>query len=125
VVFDLTSAVKPDWHDPAYTDMTDGWVLLALWGPRSLEVVQRLVTVDIERPEIEGPLLVATGSHGIRVQLVNLRGAIPGFVISCDRSHGQSLFDACLRAGRQFELKITGQRAFNAWLNNAAMDNAQ
>ena len=30
VVFDLTSAVKPDWHDPAYTDMTDGWVLFAL-----------------------------------------------------------------------------------------------
>jgi glycine cleavage system aminomethyltransferase T len=104
--------------------MTDGWVLLGLWGPKGLEVVQRLVTVDVERPEVTGPLFVATGSHGIRVQLINLRGSMPGFVIACERSHGQSLFDACVRAGRQFGLKITGQRAFDEWLNGFATSTA-
>ncbi len=121
IVFDLTGPVEPQWQDTSYTDMTEGWILLGLWGPKSLEVVQRLVTVDVEPHDMAGPLFVATGSHGIRVQLVNLRGTTPGFVISCDRSHGQTLFESCVRAGRQFDLKITGQKAFYAWLNNAAL----
>jgi hypothetical protein len=120
IIFDLSGPVEPQWKDTSHTDMTDGWILLGLWGPKSLDVVQRLVTVDVEQREITGPLFFATGSHGIRVQLINLRGSCPGFVISCDRSHGQTLFDACIRAGRQFDLKITGQKAFYAWLNNAA-----
>jgi len=124
IIFDLKGDITPDWQDAAYTDMTDGWVLLGLWGPKGLEVVQRLVTVDVERPEVTGPLFVATGSHGIRVQLINLRGSMPGFVIACERSHGQSLFDACVRAGRQFGLKITGQRAFDEWLNGFATSTA-
>ena len=125
IVFDLTGPVEPQWQEASYTDMTEGWILLGLWGPRSLDVVQRLVTVDVERRDIKGPLVVATGSHGIRVQLVNLRGSIPGFVISCDRSHGQNLFEACIRAGRQFELKITGQTAFYAWLSDASLRGAK
>jgi glycine cleavage system aminomethyltransferase T len=96
--------------------MTEGWVLLGLWGPRSLDVVQRLVTVDVEPRAVEGPLYFATSCHGLRVQLVNLRRSSPGFVLACSRSHGQNLFEACLRAGQQFELKITGTQAFDAWL---------
>lgn len=120
VIFDLAGPMDADWTDTAYTDMTDGWVLLGLWGPSSLEVVQRLVTVDLEPRETQGPVFFVTGSHGIRVQLVNLRGAAPGFIISCVRSHGQNLFDACLRSGRQFDLKITGQEAFYDWLGGAS-----
>jgi hypothetical protein len=121
IVFDLTGPVEPQWPNTSYTDMTEGWILLGLWGPKSLEIVQRLVTVDVERRDVKGPLFVATGSHGIRVQLINLRGTTPGFVISCDRSHGQTLFESCIRAGRHFDLKITGQKAFYAWLNDAAL----
>lgn len=119
VVFELAGAGEPQWPGTSYTDMTEGWVLLGLWGPKSLEVMQRLVTVDLEPRATEGPVFVATGSHGIRVQLVNLRGAAPGFVIACVRSHGQNLFDACIRAGRQFDLKVTGLTAFRHWLDGA------
>ena len=120
VVFDLTGPIDPGWTDSAYTDMTNGWVLLAIWGEKSLEVLQRLVTVDLEPRQTQGPVFFATGSHGIRVQLINLRGTAPGFVISCVRSHGQNLFDACIRSGRQFDLKITGQRAFYNWLDDVS-----
>ena len=121
VIFDLTGPVDTDWTGTAYTDMTDGWVLLGLWGPKSLEVMLRLVTVDLEPRGTQGPVFFATGSHGIRVQVINLRGAAPGFVICCVRSHGQNLFDACLRSGRQFDLKITGQKAFYKWLDGASL----
>jgi sarcosine oxidase gamma subunit len=121
IVFDLTGPVEPQWPDAAYTDVTDGWVLLGLWGPKSLDVVQRLVAADVERPDIAGPVYLAASSHGIRVQLINLRGRSPGFIVACDRSHAQNLFQACLRAGRQFDLKITGQAAFYDWFNGSAM----
>ena len=119
VIFDLTGPGVPAWTDSAYTDVTDGWVLLGLWGPKSAEVVQRLVSVDLEPRGTDGPVFFATGSHGIRVQLVNFRGAAPVFLISCVRSHGQNLFDACIRAGRQFDLKVTGMKAFYSWLERA------
>jgi hypothetical protein len=95
VVLDLTGPIAAQWADPAYTDMTDGWVLLGLWGPDSLEAVQRLVTVDVDPRERGGPLFFA-------------------------RSHGQNLFEACIRAGRQFDLKVTGLRAFSDWLSGLA-----
>jgi len=116
ILFDLAGPMAPQWPEAGYTDVTDGLVLLGLWGRSSLEVVQRLVAVDVERPAIANPVYVATGLHGIRVQLINLKGRAPGFVIACDRSHGQNLFEACLRAGRQFNMKLNGTRAFDAWL---------
>jgi hypothetical protein len=121
IVFDLAGPMEPQWPDVDYTDVTDGLVLLGLWGRMSLEVVQRLVAVDVERPELAAPVYVATGSHGIRVQLINLKGRAPGFVLACDRSQGQNLFEACLRAGSQFGMKITGTRAFEAWLDGLAI----
>ncbi len=121
IIFDLGGPVEPEWPDSWYSDMTEGWVLLGIWGPQAAEVVQRLVAVDIERPDMTGPLYFAAGSHGIRVQLVNLRGQGPGFLLACDRSQAQNLFDACLRAGAQFDLKITGVKAFYEWFDRLAI----
>ena len=118
ILFDLTGPVEPGWKDTYYTDLTEGWVLLGIWGAKSAELIQRLVTVDIERPDLAGPLYFATSSHGIRVQLINLRGQNPGFLLACDRSQAQNLFDACIRAGRQFDLKITGAKAFYEWFES-------
>jgi hypothetical protein len=120
IILDLTSTVPPQWTDAAYTDLTDGWVLLGLWGAKATEVVQRLVTVDVEPRETHGPLFFATACHGMRVQLFNLRGPVPGYVVSCARSHGQNLFDACVRAGLQFDLKLAGSDAFSEWLGGVA-----
>jgi glycine cleavage system aminomethyltransferase T len=115
IVFDLTGPIEPQWPDLSYTDVTDGWILLGLWGPKSIEVIQRLVAVDVEPPDTKGPLHFATGSHGIHVRLINLRGRSPGFLIACYRSYGQNIFDACIREGRQFDLKVVGQKAFYEW----------
>jgi len=118
IVFDLTGPVEPGWTGTHYTDMTEGLVLLGIWGSKSPGLIQRLVTVDFERPDIKGPLYFATSSHGIRVQLVNLRAQRPGFLLACDRSQAQNLFNACVRAGRQLNLKITGAKAFYQWFES-------
>ena len=118
ILFDLTGPVEPEWSDVNYTDMTEGWVLLGIWGPKSLEVIQRLVKIDIERPEITDPLYFATSSHGIPVQLINMKGSNPGFCLACNRFHGQNLFDSCIRAGSHFDLKIKGANAFYDWFSH-------
>ena len=120
VVLDLTGPLEMKSADASWTDMTDGWVLLGLWGPKSPEVVQGLVTVDVEPRERGGALFFATSCHGVPVQLFNLRAPKPGFVISCARSHGQNLFEACIRAGRQSGLKIMGLKAHGDWLCSLA-----
>ena len=118
IVFDLTGAIEPQWPDNFYTDVTDGWILLGLWGSKSCELVQRLVTVDVEPPGKPGPLHFATRSHGIHLRLINLRGRSPGFLLACHRSYGQNLFAACVREGQRFELKVTGQTAFYDWFTS-------
>jgi hypothetical protein len=77
IIFDLGGPVEPVWPDSWYSDMTEGWVLLGIWGP--------------------------------------------GFLLACDRSQAQNLFDACLRAGAQFDLKITGVKAFYEWFDRLAI----
>jgi len=115
VVFDLKGPVEPAWPDEYHTDMTEGWVLLALWGARSLEIMQRLVAVDIERPEARDPFYLVTRSHGLALQVLNPKGPEPGFFLACERSHGQNLFDTCIHAGEQFALKPAGEADFKKW----------
>ncbi len=119
VVFDLSGPVEPTWPDEYHTDMTEGWVLLGLWGARSLEIMQRMVTVDIERPESRDPFFLVSRSHGLALQILNPKGPEPGFVLACDRSHGQNLFDACLHAGEQFDLKPAGETDFRKWFEKS------
>lgn len=116
VIFDLTGPMKVDWRNPAYTDMTEAWVLLAMWGPQALPVMQRLVEIDIERPELDKPFYLITKNHAINVQIVNLKRTEPGFLIACNRSHGQNLFDTLLHAGAHLGLKLVGMEGFEKWL---------
>ena len=121
VVFDLNGPVEPNWPDEYHTDMSESWVLLGLWGARSLEVMQRLVTVDIERPETRDPFFLVTRCHGLALQVLNLKRTETGFLLACDRSHGQNLFDTCLHAGEQLDLKPVGELAFRKWFESAGL----
>ena len=118
VLFDLTGSMEPRWPDPHYTDMTEAWVLLALFGPHAKEVIQRLVEIDVERPDLDGPFYLVTKSHAITLHIVNPKGPELGFILACDRSHGQNLFDSCIRAGRQLGLRPVGIEAFQKWFDD-------
>lgn len=115
LVIDLTGPIEPQWKETHYTDVTDGLAMFAIWGSTSIDILRRLVAIDIERPDLSGPFYLATGALGIRVQIINLKASETGFILLCQRSQGQNLFDACLRFSRQFELTITGDRDFRNW----------
>jgi hypothetical protein len=119
VVYDINGPLDTIWPDEYYTDLTEGWVLLALWGPHSLAVMQRVVAVDVECPQTRDPFFLVTRRHGLALQILNLKGTLPGFLLACDRSHGQNLFDACLHNGEHLGLKPAGELAFRKWFESA------
>lgn len=119
-LFDIAGPMTSEWPEPGYTDMTEGWILLGLFGPRTPEVMARLVPVDVERPDVPDPIYLVTEARGLTLQILNPRKSRPGFLLACRRSHGQNLYDACIRAGRSFGLRPVGIEAFTGWFTGPA-----
>ena len=115
-VFDLGGDMQVHWPSQYYTDMTDAWVLVAVMGNRAVELMQRMVIIDVERPETDSPFYVATRSHGMDIQLINTKAESPCYLVACERSHGQNLADTLIRNGRHLGLKPVGLNAFDTWL---------
>ncbi len=112
VVFDFTGPVVPEWPEGNYTDISDGYVMFGLWGSKALDLLQRLIPVDVERPDINEPVFLGAGSHGVFTYVINLKKKIPGFILACARSDVQSYFDNIVHAGKPLGLKIEGIDAF-------------
>ena len=114
VVFDLLGPMNPSWPEDA-TDMTDAWVLLGLWGRQAVAVMERLFAVDVDRPGEAHPFHLVTRWHALVVQILNLKGLQPGFLLATDRSHGQNLFDGLIHGGRHLGLRPVGVRSWQDW----------
>ena len=121
VLFDLTGPIEQAWPDSYYTDMTDAWVFLGLWGSRAVDVMQRLVAVDVERPDLKEPFYLITRSHALALQILNPKGKEPGFFLACDRSHGQNLFDSLFHAGQHLGLTVVGLKGFQKWFERLSL----
>ena len=115
--FDLSSELPLTWPNANYTDVTEGYILYALWGAKALSVLQRLVAVDIEPHGVEQPVCVITSNDGVAVHVVNMKARQPGFLVACTRSQAQNFFDNCMRAGEQFNLQVKGLDSFSDWFS--------
>jgi len=120
VLFDLAGAMEPKWEDVNYTDTTDGWALMGIFGPKAREVAARLVEVDVERPEVDGPLYITTKAHSVHIHMINPKGGSWGFLVACNRSCGQFLHDACLHAGQHLGIRPAGLDSFLQWHNSVS-----
>jgi len=125
VILDLTGPLNPEWPESNYTDISDGYVLLGLWGAESPGMLQRLVSVDVERPDLDDQLFLATSSHGIFVYVINLKLGSPGFLMACARSDAQSFFDGLLHIGKPFSLKLAGTESFDKYLGGRRVSRAK
>lgn len=96
-------------------DMTEAWVLFCLWGPKAIPVLQRLFSVDVDRPKVREPFYLVTRWHALVVQVLNLKGKEPGVLLATDRSHGQNLFDGLIHAGRHLGLRPVGLGLWQHW----------
>jgi glycine cleavage system aminomethyltransferase T len=120
VIIDMNGPMDQVWPRSEYHDMTDGWALLGVFGRRAAGVMARLVLVDVERPEINGPVILATRCHGMNIQIVNPKGKSPSYLLVCERSYGQSLYNAFLHVGGHLGLIPVGVKDFGYWLVTVA-----
>ena len=92
------------------TDLTGARAVLRLSGPAAVEVLRRLVPVDVDE-EVFGPNAAAlTLASHIGVTLWRVPDAAPTYEIACYRSFAESLADAVLDAAAEFGCNVTPPR---------------
>jgi hypothetical protein len=112
-VLDLRSPVGTGLSGPFLTDLTEAWTLMALFGPLALEVLRRLLDLDLERPDQAKPWHAAAPAAEVPAQVVALPGQ--GFLLACGRAFAASLYEALLHSGRPLGLRPVGQAACDRW----------
>jgi sarcosine oxidase, subunit gamma len=98
-----------------WVDQTHGRALIRLSGPAGPRVLAKLCGIDLsEDITPDGAAFrtsVATlATDVIRDDLPGLPGPTRSYLLHCERSSGQYLFDAVLRAGAEFGLEVDGFR---------------
>ena len=105
--------------DPAFTDVTDATVFLALIGKGIFSITEKLTALDFLDPLKTAPFLLQGPFSHVPCQIVILektaeRSAI---VFTCSRGYAQDMIAAILEAGAEFELHPAGENAFSDWVN--------
>ncbi|MGD9050425.1 MAG: sarcosine oxidase subunit gamma SoxG [Desulfobacterales bacterium] len=106
--------------DPAFTEVVDATVFLALLGKDIFAVTEKLTALDFVNPLQETPFLLQGPFSHVPCQIVVL-GNTPersALLLTCSRGYAQDMVAAILEAGKEFELRPAGESAFSDWVNN-------
>jgi len=106
------------WPEADYADITDGIAVIAVWGRRAVAVVSSLFSIDVSRPDLNTPVFTTAASHGFSIDAFRLNKAIPGFLLTCERSHAHNLYEICLSAGAEDNFSMAGTNLCNDWLES-------
>jgi hypothetical protein len=105
--------------DPAFTEVIDATVFLALLGKNIFAISEKLTALDFVDPLQETPFLVQGPFSHVPCQIVVL-GNTPersAILLTCSRGYAQDMLAAILEAGKEFKLQPAGESAFTDWLN--------
>jgi len=96
------------------TDLTDGLVLLALAGPGALDVMERVASLDLRRPDISCPVVFQGPVCRVPSQVVLLRreDLSAAVLVAFSRGYGPSMAEALLHAGEPLGLRAAGEERF-------------
>lgn len=88
-------------------DHTHGRALFRLAGYAASAVLEKICSLDWSDPTTPDGAVVSGSVAKVVCDIVrdDLRGE-PSYLIACDRSYGQYLFDAILDAGREFDIAV-------------------
>lgn len=114
--------IKPEpFKDGALTEVTEGTVFLALFGPKAFRVAEKLTSLDFLAPDKEPPFLYQGPFCHVPCQIVTMeRGddGSGGILLTCSRGYAESLVHAVLDSGAEFGLRPAGEEKFTAWLES-------
>jgi len=92
-------------------DLTHGRALLRLTGRQASDVLAKECAVDLSDRRCPDGQALRTAVAGLAVDVVRSdRDGMPSFLMHCERSSGQYLFDALLDAGADLGIDVDGFR---------------
>ena len=98
-------------EERAYTDITDGFCLLALVGNEALAVMEKVSPLDLAQPGKIAPYLLQGPVMDIPSQIVMLGTRdIMTVLVAFSRGYGQAMAEALLGAGSEYRLRPGGER---------------
>jgi len=105
--------------DPAFTDITDSTVFLAVFGQDLFAILEKLSALDFLDSSRQTPFLLQGPFSHLPCQIVTL-DKTPGrsaILMTCSRGYARDMVGAILEAGMEFKLRLAGEQAFSSWLN--------
>ena len=107
-------------ESPAFTDVTDATLFMALLGKDIFSIAEKLTSLDFLDPSRQTPFLLQGPFSHVPGQIVTL-GNTPeksGILFTCSRGYAKDMAAAVLHAGDEFGLSPAGQSTFDDWLGN-------
>ena len=105
-------------EDPAFTDVTDSTVFLAVFGQDLFAILEKLTALDFLDPALKTPFLLQGPFSHVPCQIVTLEQTPQrsGMLMTCSRGYARAMVGALLEAGAEFNLCPAGEQAFSDWL---------
>ena len=107
---------RPD--NPAFTDVTDSTIFLAVFGKDLFSILEKLASLDFLDPSQQTPFLLQGPFSHVPSQIVTLERTPrrSGILMTCSRGYARDMVGAILEAGAEFNLRPAGEQAFSGWL---------
>ena len=103
----LAGRVKPE--HVSVTDLTHGRALIRLAGPRAGDVLSSVCGIDLSEPFTPDGAAFRSSVAALATDVIRDDGAgVRSYLLHCERSSGQYLFDTLLSAGRDLGIEVDG-----------------
>ena len=90
-------------------DLTHGRALVRLTGPAAPELLAKVCAIDLAGHRTPNGTALRTSVAKLTTDLVrDDEGDVPSYLLHCERSYGQYLFEALLDAGAEFGVEADG-----------------
>lgn len=105
-------AAQAQGESVTWVDQTHGRALVRLSGQYGPSLLARLCGIDLSDDITPDGAAFRTSVAALATDVIrdDLPGSIRSYLLHCERSSGQYLFDAMLRAGAEFGIEIDGFR---------------
>jgi heterotetrameric sarcosine oxidase gamma subunit len=108
------AAALPDGRYVAAVDVTHGRALMRLTGRDAAQALAKVCAIDFsDRATPNGRAFRSAVAELATDVVRDDRSETPSYLLHCERSSGQYLFDALLDAGAEFDIDIDGCRDGN------------
>lgn len=108
--FEALAGQVPD-EPVSVVDLTHGRALMRLTGPRAAEVLSAVCGIDLSDTITPNGAAFRSSVAALATDVVRDDvGGVRSYLLHCERSSGQYLFDAILSAGHDLSIEIDGFR---------------